>query len=88
MLSLLKKKDAASALVIGSSLHYLIKQIDAIFEKWLSALVMKTPGALITSGEYPKIIWVRMLKRPAAEILQDTQGCKELFALQTNLTRY
>ena len=48
--------------VIGSLIHYLIKQIDTLLTRRKEDLLDKKPGAL--SEEATKVIWVRMLKRP------------------------
>ena len=56
-------KGMGSALVMGSSLHYIIKQLDMLVDRRHHDLTEKKPGALI-SDDHPKIIWVRMLKRP------------------------
>ena len=52
-----------AALVIGSSLHYVIKQIDMLIARRRQDLLDKKPGAVFPEG-FPKIVWVRMLKRP------------------------
>ena len=51
-------------LVIGSSLHYAIKQIDMLIERRKQDLGDKRPGALPSGDSLPKIIWVCMIKRP------------------------
>ena len=48
--------------VMGTSLHYIIHQIDMFINRCKMELLDKKPGALVP--EHPKIIWVRMLKRP------------------------
>ena len=62
ILSNLSLHKIHTGVVLGAVLHYMIKQIDSIIRKCISAIIEKWPGA-ITQG-YPKIIWVRMLKRP------------------------
>ena len=63
ILTILQKEDAISAMVIGASLHYIVKQINVTIDRYKQQLVAKKPGALL-SEEFPKIIWIRMLKRP------------------------
>ena len=59
-------KVSCSSMVIGACLHYLIMQIDLMIERRKQDLLVKKPGALM-SDEFPKIVWVRMLKRPKAD---------------------
>ena len=47
---------------MGSTLHYLIKQMDMYIMRQKTDLKDKKPGALVQ--EYPKIIWVHMIKCP------------------------
>ena len=63
IVTLLYKADAASAMVIGATLHYIIKQLDMVISRYKQGLMDKKPGALLGT-QYPKIIWVRMIKRP------------------------
>ena len=56
-------KVSCSSMVIGACLHYLIMQIDLMIERRKQDLLVKKPGALM-SDEFPKIVWVRMLKCP------------------------
>ena len=51
------------SIIIGAMLHYVVKQIDILIEQRHLELTTLKPGALVSS-EHPKIIWVRMLKRP------------------------
>ena len=59
--------NISSSLVLGSTLHYLIKQIDTILYRRRQELLQKKPGAV--SKNPTKIIWVRMLKRSNQELL-------------------
>ena len=52
-----------SALVMGSTLHYLIWQVDMFIDRRRQDIADKKPGALLQEG-YPQVIWVRMLRRP------------------------
>ena len=64
MLKYLAINGKASSLVIGSTLHYAIMQFDLYIEKRKQDLASKCPGALIPDDTYPKIIWVRIPRRP------------------------
>ena len=66
MLKYLAIKGKASSLVIGSMLHYAIMQFDLYIERRKQDLASKCLGALIPADTYPKIIWVRIPKRPKA----------------------
>ena len=57
------KWDNGISVEIGASLHYLVKQQDLYLQRRKRELAQKKPGALI-ADDYPKIIWIRMLKRP------------------------
>ena len=48
--------------VMGTTLHYIIKQIDLLLERRRRDLTEKRPGALLNG--YPLVIWIRMIKRP------------------------
>ena len=63
ILTCLHKKNINAALVMGSTIHYLIKQIDMFLERRRQDLADKKKGALLLSDT--KVVWVRMLKRPA-----------------------
>ena len=63
IVTLLYKADAASAMVISATLHYIIKQLDMVINRYKQDFTDKKPGALL-GAQYPKIIWVRMIKRP------------------------
>ena len=56
ILSNLSLHKIHTGVVLAVVLHYMIKQIDSIIRKCISAIIEKWPGA-ITQG-YPKIIWV------------------------------
>ena len=57
----LKDRSFNTALVMGSTLHYLIKQMDLLIERRKHDMTVKKPGAL-PPPDWPKLIWVRMLK--------------------------
>ena len=63
ILTSLHKNNINAALVMGSTIHYLIKQIDSLLSRRTQQLEVRKPGALLP--EETKIIWVRMLKRPS-----------------------
>ena len=50
-------------MVLGLTLHYIIKQFDLFIDRRQTDLLDKKPGA--AAEELPKLIWVRMLKRPS-----------------------
>ena len=55
---------------MGSTIHYLLRQIDIMINRRIMSINEKKPGALfndIPDKEFPQIIWVRMLKRPMIE---------------------
>ena len=64
----LLKGNMKPAFVMGSSLHYIIKQLDLFIERRHQDLLHKRIRALMEN--YPKTIWVRMLKRPNPEELK------------------
>ena len=66
MLKYLAIKGKASSLVIGSMLHYAIMQFDLYIERRKQDLASKCLRALFPADTYPKIIWVRIPKRPKA----------------------
>ena len=61
---ILRYMPETSAFQIGSILHYAIMQFDLFIERRRQDLLSKRPGALLPDDSLPKIIWVRMLKRP------------------------
>ena len=56
-------RDMSSSIVIGASLHYIIKQMDMYISRQQQGILLQKPGALMRD-EFPKIIWIRMMKRP------------------------
>ena len=60
---LMKFGNEGISMMLGATLHASILQIDQFFKRRHTDLQDKKPGAVIGSN-YPKIIWVRMLKRP------------------------
>ena len=48
--------------ILGAAIHYLIKHLEKFIERRKTDLLDKKPGALM--NDLPKIVWVRMLKRP------------------------
>ena len=59
---------AGASVIIGVLLHYIIKRIDVMVERRLNDLMSKKPGAVYEKQPYPKIIWVRMLKRDLTSV--------------------
>ena len=51
-----------AALVMGSTIHYLIRQIDTFLERCRHDLESKRLGAIPPFET--KVVWIRMLKRP------------------------
>ena len=51
------------SVIIGAILHHVIEQMDLLIERRKMDLLQKCPGGVI-DDEFPKIIWVRMMKRP------------------------
>ena len=51
------------SVIIGCILHHIIKQMDMYVARRKTDLLYKCPGAVI-DDEYPKLIWIRMMKRP------------------------
>ena len=68
ILSILHSIGVSDALTIGTVIHYLVKQIDMIIERRCMDLLDKKPGS-VCKDDQPKIVWVRMLKRPAVVCL-------------------
>ena len=52
-----------SSIIIGAVIHYLIKQIDLYINRRRIDIDDKKAGAAL-QDKYPKIVWIRMLKRP------------------------
>ena len=57
-------KNTRASVVIRSSIHYIVKQMDMYFDHRKLDLEDKKPGALLDTENFPKIVWVHMLKRP------------------------
>ena len=80
ILMALRSQNIAAALVMGSTLHYLIRQLDTILEWRKQSLREKKPGALPKDSDlYPKIIWIRIPKCP---MIQGTQLIPNAFHLR------
>ena len=79
----LKSKGIHTALVMRSTLHYLICQIDMLVDRHMQELVTKKPDAVLP--DYPKIVWVRMLKCPAAD-MNNSSSYREKFQFHTRGT--
>ena len=62
----LKSHNINTAFVMGSALHYLIRQYDILLERHLQDLTDKKPGAL-SPVDITGIVWVRMLRCPASD---------------------
>ena len=62
----LKCYNIESGLVMGVTLHHLIRQIDILIDKRKFDVLQCRPGA--HCEEYPKVIWVRMIKQPKVDI--------------------
>ena len=60
MITSLLKIHKLNSMMLGTALHYIIKQTDIVIARRRLDLVDKRPGAAL-SQDYPKIIWVRML---------------------------
>ena len=76
LLKNLKVQNNCSAMTIGASLHYLIKQMDIVTQRRKQDLNTKRPGALKVAST--KFIWVRMLRRPP----NDSPRKADIFALR------
>ena len=62
LLTSMKGHKIETSLVIGSTLHYIIRQMDIIIDRRKMDLLEYKPGAAPLA--MPKIIWIRMLKCP------------------------
>ena len=58
----LRNSKIHTGIILGGVIHYLIQQIDVMISRKQSQLMEKKPGAVTTA--HPKIVWIRMLKRP------------------------
>ena len=63
-----------AARVIGAAIHYLIRQINMLIDRRRLELSNKHPGAVI-NDPFPKIVWVRMIKRPKLELSSSQELC-------------
>ena len=63
-----------TGIFLGVTIHGLIKQIDILIDCSKLDILHKKPGTYC--DEYPKIVWVRMLKRPT------TSANNRIFALR------
>ena len=52
-------------MVMGSTIHYIIRQFDILLDRRHQNLLDKKPGT-VASIEFPHIVWVRMLKQPVS----------------------
>ena len=57
-----KTYSFGSTYILGKALHYLVKEIGIVIQRRKMELMEKKPGTVVP--DYPKVIWVRMLKRP------------------------
>ena len=62
LLAGLQDKNGIS-IIIGAILHHIIKQINIFIERRKVDLRDKKPGGML-DDEFPKIVWIRMVKRP------------------------
>ena len=63
----MKTQHFSAGLVMGPSLHYIVKQFDTLIARRRQDIASKKPGAVI-DDEFPYIVWVCMLKRPPGTI--------------------
>ena len=56
-------KEPNPSIMMGAALHTIIKNMDIYIHRRQLDLIDKKPGAAIEDN-FPRIIWVRMLKRP------------------------
>ena len=66
MISVFKGNKFHTGIVMGSTIHYILRQYEMYIECRCQDLGDKKPSAL-SLPEMPHFIWVRMLKRPSAE---------------------
>ena len=59
-----KNYNISNGIVMGSAIHFLIRQFDLMVKRCQLELVHKKPGTVMDELKSPKFIWVRMLKRP------------------------
>ena len=70
-------KNFGVARIIGAVLHYLIKQIDLFIERRCQEAMQKKSGALM--ADHPKVVWMRMLKRPPRNHSEDISALRGKF---------
>ena len=63
MITNFKANKFNTTMVMGSTIHYIIRQFDILLDRRSQNLLDKKPGA-VAPIEFPHIVWVRMLKRP------------------------
>ena len=80
-LSMLAQQASTSSVVIGAAIHWLIKEYDILLDRRKMNLLDRKPGALINNCDiFPKVIWVRILKRPLLQWA--TPHIKEMLSLR------
>ena len=62
ILTSLRNYKIETSLVMGVALHYLVKQVDLLIDRCLTGVREKKPGGIVE--DYPKVIWIRMIKCP------------------------
>ena len=55
--------ESGISIMLSAALHYIVKQYDIFLRRRNTALMERRHGAVMPD-QYPKIIWVRMPKRP------------------------
>ena len=63
----------SNSLIIGSTLHYLIRQYDTLIDRRIQELKERKIGAVPPDG-LPKVIWIRMLKHPFQETVMNSRS--------------
>ena len=79
---------AGASYILGAAIHFLIKKIEILLEQRKCELLDKKPGVVLE--DYPKVVWVRMLKRPMdLAVSHLTLGLHGKFntALEDNLSK-
>ena len=56
----------SNSLIIGATLHYIIKEFDKIIDRRLTEIEEFKPGVGFLKEDLPNVIWVRMLRRPSS----------------------
>ena len=62
LIDCLKGNKIETSIVMGAAIHYLLKQVDILINRRNTDILNIKPGAY--SEIYPRIVWIRMLKRP------------------------